>query len=228
MHTTSNYQEQPFLTWWILGGIGSWILTFVLSPVISLIFRILNVVNIGGDLIVPDSLVGVVAIGGLLGILYGGIIGFSIGIIQRRLLRNYLHWQSDYWLHLSVLGGAISGVLFVVVHSIPLYLFPIGIAQWFLLPMSLRQSWLWIVANFVTSILFTGIVNLLLDARASGDGSLQGTTCMLFIGFVVVVGLSGWVTGKTLLHLFRKYDVDLDEDIYNETTSSKSVWDDAI
>src|SRR5262245_45315346 len=115
-----HFEVRPnrFLLWWLVGSVLVYplaiimmaVAAFIIGAAASVFASMLRVPLYRLEYTVPlFSLI----YGGVMVAVIGAAIGFSLGHIQRHLLRRYLYWTADYWRLLSTLGG-IAGALAAV------------------------------------------------------------------------------------------------------------------
>lgn len=102
---------------------------------------------------------------------FGVLIGFSVGWLQRQVMRARLLWPAPRWVMVSALGGAVGTVL--ALETVPLIMqrqlydttelgrllmfmlpiaVPMAVGQWWVLRRVVRDAWLWIAANVLGAV----------------------------------------------------------------------------
>jgi hypothetical protein len=243
--TDIEIRPRAFLIGWLVGGV-------LVYPIVVMIFAALW----GGLALVFSSFYrpgtsGVIdfigAVGGVL--LSGAAIGFSLGAVQRWLLRRYLCWTADGWRRYSIIGGALGAGVAALAYGfaraliyrrtgyypgsmdmaamvlMPLFIGIVSVLQWMTLRYAVKQALLWVLANVVGGLIFSGM--LWINApRMDSDASW-------IAAFIAVLG-QAFVTGIVMLWLFEKLaypiqDVDDVEPLTNiNPNRPRSVWDEAI
>ncbi len=154
---------------------------------------------------IPE-LIGTLGVGGFI----GGVTGFSVGLMQRWVLRKCLYWEPYRWLRLSTMGGLIVGavIAFTTIPMsdyyynflfngespilwMPMIVLGISAGQWFSMRSRVSGAWLWLLANGVG-----GLVWSLMFMRQTGDVDW-------FMVWLVSTLALGAMTGGTLLWLFQ-------------------------
>lgn len=168
----------------------------------------------------------------------GMIVGFCVGQLQRALLRKRLYWAADRWRTLTLVGGAIGAVVYVLVSilvgdpfaedslmlAMPLFIVCVSVMQWFQLRQAVRSAWLWIVSNLVGGMVFTGLIFM----NQPVDG-FYSNLIMLGIWLIAIVA-QGAITGQIMLYLFQTqlYPMQPEDVAGDAPEKPKSVWDEAI
>lgn len=146
---------------WPIAGIASIIVWIPVAVVMSMLGRYDDLMPLVHGL----SLICLLTLPGM-------TIGYMIGDFQRSLMREHLNWQQRDWIRLSVLGGLLGewlvvGITFVIAGMVPekvqlmlmlpLFVLPLGVAQWWSLRRTTRDAWLWILANITGAMVFSGV-----------------------------------------------------------------------
>lgn len=205
-----------FLTHWLFGSIIVWPFAFfvgVLGAAIgAFVVFMLQIVLLAAQ---DDGTI-------MAGILFTAVgigLGYGIGSIQKRIVRQQLFWELEGWQKVSMIGGGLGmGLLIVVlialadwenrfnpmgyqtVHHplepllpfVPLVLFLgcLSAIQWVVLRDYVQSAWLWVLAHISGGVVLTGLLVL-------------NTNPSLFDLAVAGITLGG-MTGATLLWLFIK------------------------
>ena len=236
MYSYFKIRERKFLFWWIVGSVFAWPLAITIGGIVAVFLGFVGGMIGGmGLLDAPESVYLA-----FIGIIFGSIAGFSVGAIQRLLLHNHLYWTSENWLRLSTIGGALGGVLLMFVtaafdrnvvpynvFSLALFLLPLGLAQWFSLRKATRHSWLWVAANGVAGFAFMRLLFFVLDGGISQYARFVDEWLLIF-GVLAIAIVPGWITGVTMLHLFKRHSYELDTDTEPQPTQTESIWDHAV
>jgi hypothetical protein len=241
-----EYETGKFWTRWLGGSMLAWPLSFIISAVIfvpilfvlgSLLqFRMFDS-RFGFD---SDFLMGL-----LISVVGGGSIGFSVGTIQQYLLKNILLWTADRWRLASTLGGIAGGLCFVLLAyltdpylyhmeetvafiAMPLYVTILSAIQYLSLRVAVRAGWLWVLANLVGGVVFSGFI-----LRNSLDAAMWGELVSTLGLWAVATLAQGAVTGYVLLFLFERMAYPYEDDSKRDTrvpapAHAQSVWDEAI
>lgn len=241
-----HYDTNSFWMRWL----GSSLFVWPMSIVVTLILFVPVAFLFGAfGLSFINSSVEDVIISGMVMILAGGAIGLSVGFLQRYVLVNVLFWTADHWRLSSTIGGVtgaiVLGVLSLItdqylledtlftVAAMPIFATVLSLVQVFALRVAVRQSWLWVLANLVGGLVFSGLaMRNSLDPRAWGE--LVGG-----LGLSVLAATAqGIVTGYIMLFLFERMaypftSEDKDDRPHAEvveanTEKPQSVWDEAI
>lgn len=241
-----HYETNSFWMRWLGSSLFVWpmsiVVTLILFVPVAFLFGAFGLTLINSS--VEDTL-----ISGMMMVLAGGAIGLSVGVLQRYVLTNVLYWTADYWRLSSTIGGIIGaiviGVLTLItnqylledmlftVAAMPIFATVLGLTQMVALRVAVRQSWLWVLANLVGGLVFSGLaMRNSLDPRAWGE--LLGG---LGLG-VLAATAQGIVTGYIMLFLFERMAYPFInegkdepaplEDSEPSTEKPQSVWDEAI
>ena len=243
MKHKSKIRGRRFLLWWVVGHAISWLVgmvvgTFISGMVVSVLLDLFEHYEdyqfYADQFIYLDSELPLAYI-----LLYSSI-GLIVGLTQRRLLQKYFYWKPDKWIHLTVIGATIGGILWVLWEHLSLsdvyrvfpfvantfYLLllvlPPVIGQWLALRKVIRRDWLWIIANCVATIMPYFVI-IIVRPDSDFNGSLL-TLVAVLIGVVI----SFWITGKTLLYLFEYHRIEPEMSVEGEPLPPESVWDTAI
>lgn len=242
-----HYEIRPnrFLLWWLVGSVLVYPLAVIVAAVTMFVIAAV-VSGLGSILRAPfyytAPIFSVVYVGVMAGALGAGT-GFSVGHIQRHLLRRYLYWTADYWRVLSTAGGFIgglltAGIIFLSPYNstgngiwlmpvMPLFMALVSLFQWRSLRHATRHASVWVIANIIASMVWSGVLFMNQPDPYARSYGLS----MLVLG-ALAVAAQGFITGFLILWLFEKYAypaVDGDKDDTPETPGRKpSVWDNAI
>ncbi len=217
------------------------------SLVVLNIVSSLTTMLLSWELQVPYS---TVISGSVLGLVAGGVISK----LQYTLIRQYRLWSADSWQAISMVGGAVGGVLVVLMIALPnalltyresaflslspelLYFFlmpvftlALSVAQWSILRAATAKAWVWVVANVVGGVAFS---NLAFNNASSTSWMLENSLRFIEpIFFLLMLTMQGFITGCVLLWLFSHHaypsvDPHAPEPPKNDRTAS--VWDEAI
>jgi hypothetical protein len=175
----------------------------------------------------------------------GAAIGFCVGAVQRWLLRRYLCWTADRWRRYSTIGGTVGAAVSMLVYGfarellrrrtgyyapvdtaamvvMPLFVGVVSVMQWMTLRHAVKQALLWVMANVVGGLIFSGMFWV--------NGPRMDRDMVWIIPFIAVFGQS-FITGFVILWLFEKLAYPItDDDDEDEGLPRKprSVWDEAI
>jgi hypothetical protein len=232
------YRIKPFsfMLWWIACGIFVWPLAVVILGLV-LVPLTLGLQALMPDLYYRADATPLISIFGIP--LVGMVLGLTIALLQRWLLRQKLYWSADGWRKWSMLGGAVGAcVVFAMTGMIdillpydqsevwsafvmmPTYVLFVSAAQWFALRNAVKQAWLWTLGNVAAGMVFSGLLTSYYD----GDTSVA----ILFM-FALAVLAQGYITGYVLLFLFEKKLLPMaPEGVEVDNQRPKSVWDEAI
>ncbi|MCU0511639.1 MAG: hypothetical protein MUE40_03620 [Anaerolineae bacterium] len=232
-----------FLGWWLVGSALVYPMSVLLAALAVMIFSaVFSFVTglIGLNVLTrsyPDllSLVSFAAIAAIL----GGSIGYSLGHIQRYLLRRHLYWTADGWRRASVVGGVVGGLAaggavsllsdaarlndMWLLLPMPVYITVVSVFQWAALRPATRQAWLWVLANLVGGLVYSGLI--VMNQPPAYSRTYEETTLLLF-GLAVLA--QGFITGFVMLWLFEKFAYPLDNDGDGVPDQKRSIWDEAI
>ena len=157
-----NYDTNSFWMRWLGSSLFVWLMSIVVTLIlfvpVAFFFGAFGLTLINSS--VQDTL-----ISGMMMVLAGGAIGFSVGVLQRYVLTNVLYWTADYWRLSSTIGGVIGAIVLGVLTLItdqylledmlftlaamPIFATILGLTQMIALRVAVRQSWLWVLANLV-------------------------------------------------------------------------------
>lgn len=232
------YRIKPvrFLLWWSVSAVFVWpfaviALAVVLVP-IGIIFSGVRPVPYTSALL--DEVFFFITL--LLG---GWIIAGVVASLQRWLLRTRLYWSADGWQFWTMLGGFMGALIlgggrllldatlgyymadrWSLLLAMAAYMMVVSAAQWMVLRHAVRDSWLWVLGNFVAGMVFGGIVSQTHDYHFD------------MLQFFTAVLAQGVITGYVLLYLFEKKLLPMQpedaEPLDSAEEGKKSIWDDAI
>lgn len=242
--TDVEIRPRAFLIGWLVGGV-------LVYPIVVMLFAALwgALALVFGSFYRPGTSDVMDFIGAIVGVLVtGAVIGFSMGAVQRWLLRRYLCWTADRWRRYSTLGGAIGAVVAALAYGfartmiyrrtgyymgsmdmaamvlMPLFVGIVSVLQWMTLRYAVKQALLWVLANVVGGLIFSGM--LWINApRMDSD--------VAWMAAVIAVLGQAFVTGITMLWLFERlaypiHDEDDDVTPLPSPNRPRSVWDEAI
>jgi len=183
-------------------------------------------------------------LGGIAAIVVSGAaIGFCVGAVQRLLLRRYLCWTADHWRRNSMIGGTLAACVTLVVYGfartmlqrrmgyymptpepaamviMPLFIGVTSVLQWMVLRHAVRQALLWVLANVVGGLVFSGM--LWINAPRMDDSTA-------WLALVTAVLGQAFITGFVMLWLFEKQAYPIDDNETAAPQGPRSLWDDAI
>lgn len=243
-----HYEICPnrFLVWWLVGSVLVYplavivgaIAVFVMGAAMSLLTNMTGVPTYR----LTGAPLPALIYSGLTVATLGACIGFSVGHIQRHLLRRYLFWTAESWRRLSTMGGAcgslsVAGVyllLSIIVRNpdvmalalMPVFILVVSLFQWRTLRHATRSAGLWVLANVTGGLVFSGLIIMNQPEFYSRSYNLS----MLLLAGLAVLS-QGFITGFMMLWLFEKFaypPVDEDGDGKPDRDRKPSVWDDAI
>ncbi len=239
-----DIKASSFLFWWMACAVMVWPLTLllmglILFPLGSAMSALgLTQLNPGDGLL---RLAYEIAIGLGIAALFGGIAGYSLGHLQRWMLTTRLYWVAENWRSWSVAGGALGGMVSIVLVAImpdtlyagdnallllmPVFMAMVSVLQWRSLRHVVEHAWLWVLANVTGGIIFAGLIMMNLPPESSLDYSLA----VLEMWFLATL-VQGLVTGFVMLHLFEKHSLPMDTGYADDSAreSDTSIWDKAI
>lgn len=243
--TDIEIRPRAFLIGWLVGGV-------LVYPIVVMLFAALwgGLALFLGNVYRPGTNGLIDFIGLMAGILISGaVIGFSLGVVQRWLLRRYLCWTADRWRRYSALGGllgaGVAALAYAFVRAIlirrmgsypasmdmaaivlmPLFMSVVSGLQWMTLRYAVKQSLLWVLANAVGGLIFSGM--LWINAPRM-DNDIAWVAI-----FIAVLG-QAFVTGLVMLWLFEKLAYPIQDGDDAEPLTKRhpngphSVWDEAI
>lgn len=169
----------------------------------------------------------------------GSLVGISVGVLQRLLLRRYLFWTADHWVLSSSLGGALGGIAVMIVSSsfdlvtpynitilyvaMPLFTGLLSLVQCLSLRQATRKPWMWFLANVVAGMVFSNLI--FLQGHYVDESSIF-IDSRLMMYWSLAVCAQGLITGIIMIYLFERQSYAL-EPLQGEE-EPKSVWDRAI
>lgn len=229
-------RSKDTLLWWLACSVAVWPLSVVVGLVAAIPFIIF------GNFISQIVFIGDLWLWGLLPLVWLSlVIGFSVGHLQRWLLRKRFYWVAPYWRTATVIGSAI-GVALVTLgrwlyleglsspiytsdiswlrYAMPTLLASISIAQMWILRRAVKRAWLWVLANVTSGVAFGSLF-------AAG---LWADSRFLAMSWWIPAGLAlGLATGVVMLFLFKHHLRPLEpDDNKNAAPETRSVWDQAI
>lgn len=244
-------QPRKFLVYWMIAGVAVYPLAGLLLAAVWGTISVVgsSLTNRYGGLR-PESFLSVA----LIVIASGAVIGLCVGVLQRALLRRYLCWTAERWQLYSIIGGTLGAMAAAVVFGglsvwmerqdmasnraydlasmsvMPVFIGIVALVQYFSLRRAVRQASLWILANVVGGLIFSGMI---------GVNAPRLTADVAWLVVLLGVLAQAFVTGVTMLWLFeqRGYPVQPDKNemayayVPVESQSQArpgSVWDDAI
>ncbi len=243
-------KENRFLLWWVIGSALVYPMAIVLGGIMMVpVGMIANFFRptsyyydaaYGYDYALYNFLFGAAAV-----LVLGGVIGYCVGQIQRNLLRRYLFWTADHWRRYSVAGGVIGGALAAFIANLlpvsagdwkflvmmPVFVACLSLVQWLTLRQATRSAGLWIFANIIGGVVFSGVLVM----NQPDYYSRSYSTTMFFL-FGLAVLAQAIITGMMMLWLFEKYAYPPEQDLEavpvpvesHNPNRKPSVWDDAI
>lgn len=188
----------------------------------------------------------------------GGIIGFSVGLLQKSVIKRYFHFELHNWRRATVIGGMIAApVMALSIHGVNavisnhyfelyqsglyntfssivtlmpmiVYVTVMSMIQIVILRRYVSHTWLWILANSVAALMFSMLVSISYDPYYPH-----------FANWLLAAIAQGAITGFAMLWLFHHFNrqIEIDEKqefayqhvpIDIDEPSEPSVWDDAI
>lgn len=167
---TINVNPNRFLRHWLVSALGAWPVAGVACLVAWMPIAILS------SLIAQFDALDIVARGLTTIALFtipGMSIGYVVGDMQHNLMRDFLDWTFIDWVKFSTIGGFLGGIAVIVSNllfasylpehmqwmiTLPIFMLPLSLLQWWLLRDSAREAWMWILANLVGAIVFSGLL----------------------------------------------------------------------
>lgn len=245
--TEIEFRPRAFLIGWLVGGVLVYPITIVLLAALwgglAVVFSSFYRSNFG------SGAIGFLAAGAAF-LITGAVTGFCVGMVQRWLLRRYLSWTADHWRRYSALGGAIGAAIAALVYGfahelirrrtgysysystqvdvaamviMPLFIGVVSVMQWMTLRHAVRHALLWVMANVVGGLIFSGMLWV--------NAPRMDPDIAWIAPFIAVLGQS-FITGFTMLWLFEKLAYPVqdgeDEPIKTRGHGPRSVWDEAI
>jgi len=232
-----QYDTTKFWTRWLSGSLLVWPLSLVIGGVlfVPIAFTLGSLIpaldGFGSNMSTREALFGGVVI-----LIIGTAIGFSVGYVQRNIFRSVLYWTADGWTTASTIGGfagaVVSGAVMYVADSppndtlsvvlMPVYIGCVGTAQWVTLRVATRSAWLWVLANIVGGLVFSGLMfrNTGMFFLTDGIGPL--------IMWAASAAAQGAITGYVILYLFERMAYPYDSTEMQTDQQGNSVWDNAI
>lgn len=241
--TEIEIRPRAFLIGWLVGGV-------LVYPIVMMIFAALwgGIALTVGSFYRPGSNEFMDFIGLCTGILVSGAaVGFSVGIVQRWLLRRYLCWTADGWRRYSTLGGSLGAVVAALAYGfaraliyrrmggdyprsidmaamvmMPLFIGVMSVLQWMTLRHAVKQALLWVLANVVGGLIFSGMLWI--------NAPRMDSDIAWVAAFIAVLG-QAFVTGIVMLWLFEKLAYPIQDSSDPEPlplNRPRSVWDEAI
>lgn len=246
-----HFKTWQFLFWWVAGSVFVWPLGLVTSALGLMVF----VMVIGffadvfyvGDL--PASLSSLLE-NILIALTLGGLIGWSVGVIQKNLLRKYLYWTADGWQSWSTLGGLVGSLALLIVTyampsnvntitaieqplliAMPLYVLCLSAVQMVSLSHATRWPGLWVFGNVMAGLAFSGLI-FVNGPSLAATWSLEDGSSFLWLAALGVL-TQGAMTGLVMLHLFEHHAYlpeSPDEREREDAPPARpaSIWDQAI
>ena len=185
----------------------------------------------------------------------GGIVGFSVGLLQKSAIKRYFHFDLHNWRRASLIGGMIAAPVMVLsiyglnsvisdnywvlydsglysplsfmISVLPMimYVTVMSAIQIVILRRYVSHAWLWILANTVAGLMFSMLVTSAYDPDL-GNWLLAAIAQGAVTGFAML-----WL----LHHLNRQIEIDEQQEfayqhvpIDIDEPSDPSIWDDAI
>jgi len=197
MNDEGSINHRAFLFEWIVATVIVWPLAVVAAGfLIGLTLDTLEPVRYQQ---VGLYTLGLVLLSAVLGIL----VGFSLGALQKLVVRRWLGHDLAHWRVLTVLGAVVGSLLvFMILEGIiseyitreiadpvaptTLVVASIGVAQWFSLRRAVDRAWLWILMTVAATLFWTPLLENGFEFSAQ---------------LVVAVTVNGVVTGLTMLWL---------------------------
>jgi hypothetical protein len=149
----------------------------------------------------------------LLTMVIGAIWGWSIGVVQRWVLRRYFFWSAEMWVRASIIGGAVGAVLFSIINlafapthnslAVIIFLVCVSIAQWFVLRKTVQAAWLWILGMAISGLGLGDLTLRMIDHTLYTTWEGRSTNyyfdpSLLWIGFLMLL----MIPAVVMLHLF--------------------------
>ncbi len=211
------------LALWILMGYGVYFLVILSMAMLSFIASLVGFVyNL-------DYMPALYTIGALFAV--GGVIGWSVGTLQKVVIETRLAWHANGWVFGSVVGGVVGIVVlsmfvslfprftsdFSPAHLMPIFITPVAVCQWWVLRRAVNQAHLWILANIAAGLTFAFI-----PQAFAGHSAL-----VVLLAPMAQAAL----TGMMLIWLFeqhRRHNRLAPAPVPVRPSRSSSVWDDAV
>ncbi|MFQ3645423.1 MAG: hypothetical protein SNJ54_07440 [Anaerolineae bacterium] len=211
------------LALWILMGYGVYFLVILSMAMLSFIASLIGFVyglNYGPALYTVGTLFAV-----------GGVIGWSVGTLQKLIIETRLGWHANGWVFWSVVGGVIGlmALSFFVAsfprftwdynptYFMPIFITPVAICQWWVLRRAVDQAYLWIWANIAAGLTFA-----LIPEVFAGHAAL-----VVLLAPMAQAAL----TGMMLIWLFerrRRHNRPASAPVPVRASRPPSVWDEAV
>lgn len=208
---TINVNPNRFLRHWMMHAIGVWAVAAIASLIAwSPIAILISVLGQYDSLTFLINIISTVAIFTI----PGAVIGYMIGDFQRNLVRDLLRWDLTGWIKHSTFGGLIGGIAVIIgmmvfggylperiqwMLTLPIFIMPLSISQWWLLRTSTREAWMWILGNLVGAIVFSGLFFNTQTIPFSLIEPLGG-----FLTWVFAAASLGIITGIVMLWLYDR------------------------
>jgi MFS family permease len=213
------------LALWILMGYGVYFLVILSMAMLSFIASLIGFVyglNYGPVLYTVGTLCAV-----------GGVIGWSVGTLQKLIIETRLGWHASGWVFWSVVGGVIGLTVlsffaallprftwdYSPAYFMPIFITPVAVCQWWVLRRAVDQAYLWILANIAAGLTFA-----LIPEVFAGHAALV----------VLLAPMSqAALTGMMLIWLFeqrRRHNRPTSAPVPVPVRTSRppSVWDEAV
>jgi hypothetical protein len=245
MNQQYRIKGTSFLLWWMAAAVVAWPMVVLLTALITYplamffsMFGITGVAPIEGASSWLHQLLYLIAIGGFL----GSITGYGVGYLQARLLQTRLYWVAERWRTWSTAGGALGGILVVSVAFVipagflsdemlllmvmPGFVTVLSVFQWLSLRHITKNAWLWILANTVGGIVFSGLIMM----NQPPENNINYSLSVMGLWLVATL-VQGAITGFVMLHLFENHLLPMETghpDALEKDAQEKSIWDKAI
>lgn len=210
-----DYDSRGFLLEWLYSGVFVWPSVAFFSAIVGFI-SLIGILIVFGLMRITHMDTGaqiILAIYGM--IVTSTAVGLGIGWWQRRVIRHWLGWEAKHWLRASAIGGFLGCVSMVAVAIVttlftsppanldndistiflwalmPAYVTGLSVPQAWLLRKRVNGALLWVLANVVGGLVWTGV--LLSNSRAELE----------FFTWILATLAQAGITGWALLWLFH-------------------------
>lgn len=224
----TRFNAAKFVRGWMLNSLAVWFL-FIPLVIASLMIGS-GIIQLSASLFGEAFiLTQFMHVAGLF-ILPGAIIAWCMADAQHEQLNHLPGWNFSGWQTVSIAGGIagsllVYGAFMLMRHSseqtlwmlvMPLFMAGMGLSQTIILARYSRQAWLWVLANGVSGLIFSGV--LFLNPPAAG---LPGPVAMIGLWVIATLCQSA-LTAYVMLWLYDERAYDPDEDLAPVTVPIRS------